>query len=169
MARPPIWSLQKLAEVARSQLTNINAIWESATAGTLDFLNKLRSAFNLPSQSDAAELYRQSLQYASTTAGQAALGIRQLFDPFDVPINPDLRSPFGDYGQFRYNVSFGYGGEWRSFIEWSDRPPTQGSIEQAIADYIREHIDVYPEIADIFARLNIGELDIRIRNAQRRY
>lgn len=162
-------TFRELQDIARSQLTNINSMWNAASKGTLDLLNRIRQAFNLASQSDAATVYREALSYAKTSAGEAALGVRRLFSAYDTPLNNSLVDPWGENNQFRYVISFGYDGKYHSFVSWSHQPPTTGQVEQAVADFIAQYIDVYPTLADIMRAGSVGAMDVRLRNAQRLY
>lgn len=169
MAKKLPRSLDKLADLARSQLHVINSIWNSLSGDMLPILNRIRSVFGLANAGEAAQVYGTAKSFSQTSAGQAALGQRSVYDAWDIPVNPNLVPRGRASGQYRHVISFGFGDEYFSFIQWTHAPPSVDFIAASVAEYITEHIDAYKGLNNMMEMLDNGELDVRVRNAQRRF
>lgn len=159
----------KLIGLARSQLPTISRLWEAVGGNTIKLLNEIRSLFNLGSQREAADIYKEALDYSKTSAGQATLGSGLQFDPGDIPLNVGLRSPFGSYGRYTYVVQFRIGDEWRSFREWNDFVPSQASLEHSAAEQLFEWMDISEEARDLVEKYGYKPSQIVVANPQKRY
>lgn len=169
MPRARDLSLAALERLGRNNLPTIERLFSTFGHNNILFGNSVRSLFNLPTVPSAWTVINAALAFAETVAGQAALGLRPAVPLSDIPINPDLRSPFGDRGRIYTDVSFEINGEYYSIGIWSDRPLSQRDIHDRISDFIAANVSRYVALA---AALHAGRItpgDVRIRLTARSY
>lgn len=158
-----------LVRLGQTQLPTINRMWEEFGGNTLQVLNSIRGLFNLSSQREAAAVYYSALEFSNTRAGQMALGVNSGLALSDIPIDPNFPIAQGYPDRVRYLVTFELGGEFFSYYEFSQFAPSSRLLDISVAEYIRDHIQHYPRLADILSDNPDEPIAIMVQDIRRRY